>query len=123
MADWTPVVLRRRPTTTKDGKRTGAPTKIVAKTVTNEKSHLVALERRIDNGEAIVKKRLSSDSLRIMVGARIAKKLTQEQLDQLCGFPKHSVREFEAGRRVPNGKEIGLISRHLGGVRIHLEEV
>lgn len=46
--------------------------------------------------------------------ARAAKKLTQDQLNNLCNFPKGTVASYEKGTIVTNPQHLQTMSRHLG---------
>lgn len=103
--DWTPVVLGGRRTTKQIQERNKTST---------EGQRLASLEKRIDNNESIVKKHTDPESIRALIKVRIDKKLTQDAADKLCGFPRHTFREIEAGRLIPNTKQLGVIQRFLG---------
>ena len=80
----------------------------------NEAQRLAAVERKIENNEVIIQKKLDHESKKILIQMRLARSLNQEKADQLCGLPRNSFRELEAGRRVPTGKEISSIQKYLG---------
>lgn len=103
--DWTPVVLGIRQNKKQIQERNKTST---------EGQRLVSLEKRIDNNEVIVKKYTNPESVRELIKMRIDKKLTQDAADKLCGFPRHSFRDIEAGRLIPNAKHIGIIQKFLG---------
>lgn len=46
--------------------------------------------------------------------ARSAKKLTQDQLDQQCSFPKGTIKSYENGTAIVNGAQLQRINRVLG---------
>jgi DNA-binding transcriptional regulator YiaG len=106
--DWTPVVLKKR------GLNTPKPV-----TRTQGASVASAIERRIDNNETIVKKKIDPNSIKQLIQARIAKNLKQENADHLCGFPTHTFRNLESSRHIPSSKEISIIQKFFGiGLRI-----
>jgi len=106
--DWTPVVLKKRSTT--------AP-KLATRT--QGASMASAIERRIDNNETIIRKKIDPISIKELIQIRITKKLKQENADHLCGFPTHTFRNIEAGRHIPGTKEISIIQKFFGiGLRI-----
>ena len=81
-----------------------------------------AVERRSDEGARLAKieaqeygksKMLSSASKQELIQRRLAEKLTQQQLDQRCSFPAHTVRDLEANKRAPTSKELQVLNRVL----------
>ena len=93
-------------------------------------THAAAVERAADEGALKVKK-VASESIQALVQARLGYtagklvdpqsgsasahtvKLTQEKADAACALPKHTIRDIEAGRLVPNGDVLRKISRTL----------
>lgn len=78
-------------------------------------AHAAAVERAADEG-ALKKKRVAPESIRGLVEARLGHakgKLTQDLADAECALPKHTIRDIEAGRLVPNGDHLRKISRSL----------
>ncbi len=78
-------------------------------------AHAAAVERAAEEGALKVKK-VASESIQALVQARLgyaAGKLTQEKADAECALPKHTIRDIEAGRLVPNGDVLRKISRTL----------
>ena len=80
------------------------------------------VERKSDEGIRLAKleekeygkpKMLSSSSRQELVQRRLAEKLTQQQLDQRCSFPAHTVRDLEANKRAPTTKELQTLNRVL----------
>jgi hypothetical protein len=86
--------------------------KPVGPTINPEAHRLRALE----NDEPVKKRELTRESIQALIATRITKKLTQDQVDQLCGFPKHTIRDIEAGRLAPSGKQMSIIQKHTGAV-------
>lgn len=95
---WEPVILKRR---------APAPKQVSV-------APAVARERKIDNNEKIVVKKVDSETLRALIKARIDKKLKQDNADNLCGFKVHTFRELEAGRHLPTNRELATIQRAFG---------
>jgi len=58
-------------------------------------------------------KMLASASRQELVQRRLAEKLTQQQLDQRCSFPPHTIRDLEANRRAPTPHELQVLNRIL----------
>lgn len=80
------------------------------------------VERKSDEGIRLAKieaqeygkpKMLASASRQELVQRRLAEKLTQQQLDQRCSFPPHTVRDLEANKRSPTMKELQTLNRVL----------
>jgi ribosome-binding protein aMBF1 (putative translation factor) len=110
--DWEPVILRsKNPTvgTTKD------KTQIVEKR-SSEAQRLA----KIDRDEYVKPKQLATQSRKDLVAARIALKLTQDQLNQKCAFPPHTIKGFEGGQLIPNGNHLNRLNRELK-TSLHLE--
>jgi hypothetical protein len=83
-------------------------------------AHLAKVERAADEGALKVKK-VSAESKAALVKARMEfarGKLTQEAADAECALPKHTIRDIEAGRLVPDGNMLRKISR---GLRVDLK--
>jgi hypothetical protein len=110
--DWTTVILKKRGYTSSSSGPKKAT--IQERKPNNEGQRLAALEKRIDSNETLVQKKLESESKKILIQMRLSKGLTQEQADQLCGMPRNSFRELEAGRRLPSGRDISSIQKQLG---------
>jgi len=103
--DWTQVVLKKNKVAT---------TSRIQEKRTPEAQRIGALERKIDNNETIVRKKVTSDTMRALVSSRLDKKLTQDGADMLCGFPKHTFREIEAGRLLPNSRHMSTLQKLFG---------
>jgi hypothetical protein len=103
--DWTTVTFNK----TRGNKNT-----IKERQPNNEAQRLAAIERKIENNEVIIQKKLDPESKKILIQMRLAQNLNQDKADQLCGLPRNSFRELEAGRRVPTGREISSIQKKLG---------
>jgi ribosome-binding protein aMBF1 (putative translation factor) len=59
-------------------------------------------------------KTLTHDARIAMASARVAKKLTQKQLDALGPFPPNSSNGWESGKSCPTGPQIQKLHRILG---------
>ena len=84
--------------------------------------HKVSVERKSDEVVRLAKleqtdyakpKMLASESRQELVQRRLAEKLTQQQLDQRCSFPAHTIRDLEANKRPPTTKELQTLNRIL----------
>lgn len=100
--DWTPIVIKgtaanRQQTTTIQPKRSGEANRLA----------------KLDREELGKPKLLSHESRQDLVQRRLAEKLTQQQLDQRCSFPAHTVRDLEANKRAPTNKELQTLNRVL----------
>lgn len=80
------------------------------------------VERRSDEAQRLAKvereeytkpKMLSHESRQELVQRRLAEKLTQQQLDQRCSFPPHTLRDLEANKRAPTQRELQTLNRVL----------
>ena len=102
--DWNPVVLR-------------SSARIAEKTKANQiqpkrsaqAQHLAKLERE----EFTKPKTLAPESRQELVKRRLEEKLTQQQLDQRCAFPPHTIRDLEGNKRAPTSKELQTLNRVL----------
>lgn len=77
-------------------------------------SNSVHAARKIENSEIGKLKTLSSKSRSDMALARVAKGLTQKQLDQRGQFPANSCNLWESGKVCPSGPQINILHRILG---------
>ena len=100
--NWEPVIIRS----------VGAK-KIFQQAPTNI-SNSVHAARKIENSEIGKLKTLSSKSRSDMAQARVAKGLTQKQLDQRGQFPANSCNLWESGKVCPSGPQINILHRILG---------
>ncbi len=106
--NWEPQIIRKTAAGLRaDALRTGKKETVARSSGTA--SHLAKLDR-----EEIVKpKMLSPESKQELVQRRLAEKLTQQQLDQKCSFPPHTIRDLEANKRAPTPKELSTLNRVL----------
>ncbi len=105
--DWTEVTLRspKKPRIYEPGHSAGVPIRYTAG---------VSDTRVINDTEIGKPKILSAKSRADMAAARMVKKLTQKQLDNLCSFPSNSTNAFEAGRICPSAAQLQNLNRILG---------
>jgi DNA-binding transcriptional regulator YiaG len=106
--NWEPQILRKPAAAIRaDALRTGA--KQVVERKSDEGVRLAKIERE-EYGKP---KMLSHESRQELVQRRLAEKLTQQQLDQRCSLPPHTVRDLEANKRAPSTKELQTLNRVL----------
>ena len=106
--NWEPQTIRKTAAQIKaDAIRTGK--KEVVERKSGDYAHLAKVERE-ETGRP---KMLASESRQELVQRRLAEKLTQQQLDQRCAFPAHTIRDLEANKRAPTPKELQTLNRIL----------
>lgn len=106
--NWEPQVIRKpAEAARRDALRKGQ--KEVVERKTSDAAHLAKVER----DEITKPKMLASESRQELVQRRLAEKLTQQQLDQKCSFPAHTIRDLEANKRAPTTKELQTLNRVL----------
>lgn len=106
--NWEPQLIRKSADAIrKDALRTGK------KVTVERKSDEVIRLAKLDQAEYGKPKMLSHESKQELVQRRLAEKLTQQQLDQRCSFPPHTVRDLEANKRAPTTKELQTLNRVL----------
>jgi DNA-binding XRE family transcriptional regulator len=112
--DWTPVVLKRRPTKKEalQASNSGQGVSQVKDGQRNEKMRLAKMDN-MDYSEA-PKKRIESESIQTLIRKRMELKLNQEKADQLCNFPKHTFKNIESNRVLPTSQQQSLIQKHFG---------
>ena len=100
--DWNPVILRASP-------RLAQKTQQIQPKRSDQAQHLAKIEKE----EYVKPKMLSPESRQELVQRRLAEKLTQQQLDQRCAFPPHTIRDLEGNKRPPTSKELQTLNRVL----------
>jgi hypothetical protein len=106
--DWIPVTVHRRPS--KNAQHSQHSIQIRDP----EKSEKIRLARLADSDVTKPKKRINPESLQQLIRKRIELKLNQEKADALCAFPKHTFKEIEANRFIPNEEQKRRIQQNLG---------
>ena len=101
--DWNPVTIRSSARIAAAGKKEIVPKR------SSDAQRLAKIEKE----EYVKPKMLSSESRQELVQRRLAEKLTQQQLDQRCAFPPHTIRDLEANKRAPTSKELQTLNRVL----------
>jgi len=113
--DWTTVVLKRRPTR-REGGLGGGPggggDTEVRHPDRNERSRMAKIDAT-DYAEA-PKKRVSSESLQELIRKRMELKLNQDKADQLCNFPRHTIKGIESRRILPTPAQQSVLQKTLG---------
>jgi DNA-binding XRE family transcriptional regulator len=104
--DWTTVTLRRRPKET------------VVVNRDPERIRLAKIEAMDDT--VLPKKRIHPESIQALIRKRIELSLNQEKADQKCSFAKHTFKELEANRLIPNQAQQSAIQKHFG-VQLKIE--
>jgi ribosome-binding protein aMBF1 (putative translation factor) len=104
-------------TTVIHGKPSASSTKRVQVEKRNPEAQRLA---KIEREDFVKPKQLSSESRKDLVAARVALKLNQEQLNQRCAFPPHTIKAFEAGHLTPSGGQLNRLNRELK-TSLHLE--
>lgn len=102
--NWEPVILHASAKT-----RLQTAKKEVVERKSSEAQRLSKLERE----EYSKPKLLAPQSRQELVQRRLAETLTQQQLDQRCSFPPHTVRDLEANKRPPTQRELQSLNRAL----------
>ena len=99
--DWDPVVVRGQ----KVQGTTGNPAHRTAD---------AALTAKLLHDTDVVKlKQLSHASRQEMIAHRVAKKMTQIQLNRMCGFPAGTINKIENGQLIPAPSQLSKINRAL----------
>ncbi len=104
--DWVTVVLKRR-----------APAQPTV--VSSAGRSRAAVVDGMDYSEA-PKKRVMSESLQELIRCRMERKLTQDKADQLCHFPRHTIKGIESRRMLPSTAQQQAIQKHFG-VQLKIE--
>jgi ribosome-binding protein aMBF1 (putative translation factor) len=108
--NWEPQVLRKSAAQIKASAiRTGRVEAVERKTTSTQGSHFAKVERE----DYVKPKLLAPESKQELIQRRLAEKLTQQQLDQRCSFPPHTIRDLEANKRAPTPKELQVLNRVL----------
>jgi ribosome-binding protein aMBF1 (putative translation factor) len=102
--DWNPVIVRSVTAISSAAKKNSGPTL----------SDAVHATRKLENSDVGKLKMLTGKSRSEMAQARVAKGLTQKQLDQRGQFPANSCNSWEAGKVCPSGPQINILHRLLG---------
>lgn len=113
--DWNTVTIR-----SKNPSVSVSATKHTQKQTVEKRNPEAQRLAKIEREDFVKPKQLSSESRKDLVAARVALKLTQDQLNQRCAFPPHTIKAFEAGHLTPNGTQLNKLNRELK-TSLHLE--
>lgn len=102
--NWDPVIVRSTKAIATEAKKNLGP----------KVSEAVHAVRSIEVAEVGKLKTLSGKSRSEMAQARVAKGMTQKQLDQRGQFPANSCNSWESGKICPSGPQINILHRLLG---------
>lgn len=103
--DWNPVTIRSSARIAEKQK--------TAASIQPKRSGEAQRLAKVEATEYAKPKMLSSESRQELVQKRLAEKLSQQQLDQRCSFPPHTIRDLEANKRAPSAKELQVLNRVL----------
>lgn len=108
--DWETITIF-----SKDNKRNGYPLEKPsgAKVLRPKQNSTAAELRKLENAETGKPKMLTPQSRSALAAARVAKGMTQKQLDQQGCFPLNSTNQWEAGRICPTSQQIQVLHRIL----------
>jgi len=109
--DWTVVTVRSTKIKHADTPYSASGTSTAAKI---SRSGTTSELRKVADTEHGKPKILTADSKTALAAARVAKKLTQKELDAKCSFPQNSCSSWESGRMSPNSVQIQSLNRFLG---------
>jgi len=102
--DWTEVRIRGKP------KQATAATSGPVPKVSSQAVQM----RKLEQAEGPIKvKRLSSESKQMIIARRVANGWNQQQLNQQCGFPLHTIRDIENGKLTPTPGQLNVLNRVL----------
>lgn len=113
--DWTTVVLKRRVTRREMGQSpplSGSGAIEARDADCNERIRMAKLDH-IDYSEA-PKKQVASESLQALIRKRMELKINQDKADQLCQFPRHTLKGIESRRILPTMAQQSTIQKILG---------
>ena len=122
--DWVTVVLKRRTGSAASAASAGSASAsnskepVVGSGVSGGRSRAAVVDA-MEYSEA-PKKRVTSDSLQELIRRRMELKLTQDKADQLCHFPRYTIKGIESRRFVPTTAQQQTIQKHLG-VQLKIE--
>lgn len=113
--DWTTVILKRRATKREGGGGSGGvgPGGVELREGDRNERIRVAKLDRMDYTEA-PKKQVASESLQALIRKRMELKLNQDKADQLCNFPRHTIKGIESRRILPTSAQQSVLQKILG---------
>lgn len=111
--DWTTVVLKRRSTATRREGGSGSDSTTEIRDEDRNERRRVAKLDRMDYAEA-PKKQVASESLQELIRKRMELKINQDKADQLCHFPRHTIKGIESRRIMPTPAHQSTLQKILG---------
>jgi hypothetical protein len=69
----------------------------------------VKSRQRLVHSEEILKKRIKSESIQLLIRARLQQQIHQEQADVLCGFVPNTFKHIESNRYLPTDIQLSCI--------------
>jgi ribosome-binding protein aMBF1 (putative translation factor) len=102
--NWEPVTIRSAASVNTATKKNSGPIL----------SEIAQAVRKLENSDVTKLKTLTGKSRSEMAQARVAKGMTQKQLDQRGQFPVNSCNSWESGKVCPTGPQINILHRLLG---------
>ena len=106
--DWTPVTVRRR-YSKKEAAQSGQGSIQVKDPAKNEKIRMAKLANIDCPGS---KKCINPTSLQSLIKSRIELKVTQENADNMCAFPRNTFKNIESNRTIPSDEQKRSIQQH-----------
>jgi hypothetical protein len=110
--DFEPTIIRR-PKTFEEKKRDGETVVVQRYTSGNHGAGPVDDLRKLE-AESVKLVTPTLDMKLEIQRARVAKKMTQDQLDLACSFQKNTTKSYENGTAIVNGATLAKINRALG---------
>ena len=104
--DWTPITIESARVKLKPGQ--------TVHVIHDRPSATAAELRKVENAESGKPKMLTAESRSAMAAARLAKKMTQKDVDMRGSFPPNSCNSWEAGRICPTSAQVQSLHRILG---------
>jgi len=99
--DWTPVILK------KSSRSTYKP-----------QDETVQRLKKIENDEPVKAKMFSSESMQKIIKFRVEHKLSQNDMDARCLFPRNTLQQLESRKRAPTSRELQTLSRMAGSLTL-----
>lgn len=110
--DWTVVTIRgKKPSTSSTNASANRGTTHSNANRTSSEVHEL---RKVESKELGKPKMLTGKGRADLASARVAKGLTQKQLDMRCSFAPNSCNTWEAGRSCPSSSQIQILHNLLG---------
>jgi DNA-binding XRE family transcriptional regulator len=111
--DWTTVVLKRRNTKRDSTSMNATGVEVEARDANRNERGRMSKIADMDYIDA-PKKEVISESLQELIRKRMELKLSQDKADQLCNFPRHTMKWIESRRILPSSAHQNSIQKHFG---------